>query len=149
MMTARVLGSFLLMALGIAYAPLGSVYGQRERFNPDGAFWIMGDAPKGFEDFGGINLNSNRNRRLPAAGVDINGRTLKFKTLSISRDRLVFTTEAVRGISYGFKGKFLRGGTFAAQDLTDVAVLEGTLTKFSKGQSVAESKMKFTYFGGT
>ena len=147
-MIARILGSLLLMST-IASAPFGSVYGQRERFNPDGAFWIMGDAPKGFEDFGGINLNSNRNRRLPSAGVDINGRTFKFKTLYVSRDRLVFTTEAVRGVSYAFKGRFLRGGTFAAHDLTDVAVLEGTLTKFSKGQSVAESKMKFTHFGGT
>jgi hypothetical protein len=149
MMIARLLGSVLLAALPLASEPFSSVYGQRERFNPDGAFWIMGDAPKGFEDFGGINLNSNRNRRIPSPGVDVNGRTLKFKTLSISRDRLVFTTEAVRGISYSFKGKFLRGGTFAAHDLTDVAVLEGTLTKFSKGQSVAESKLKFTHFGGT
>ena len=38
------------------------------RFDPDGSFWIIGDHGDGFSDFGGINLNAKRLRRLPPAG---------------------------------------------------------------------------------
>ncbi|MGH9880115.1 MAG: hypothetical protein ACRD6N_01665, partial [Pyrinomonadaceae bacterium] len=150
---ARSFGRFamafsILVVLGSAV--IVPVEGRRERFNPDGAFWILGDPPEAFKDFGGINLNSNRNRRLPAAGVDLtNGTQLRFRTVSITRSGLTFTTVPFRGLSYGFKGKFLQGGTFAARDLQDTPVLEGTLTKFSQGKPVAEAKLKFTYFGGT
>ena len=127
-----------------------SVSGQQRRFNPDGSFWIIGDAPKGFEDFGGINLNSHRDRRFPTNGINLtNGADIKFRTISISRERLAFTTSSRRGISYRFTGRFLRGGNFFRDVADENPVLEGTLTKLSNGRVVSQAQLKFSYFGGT
>jgi hypothetical protein len=121
------------------------------RFDPDGSFWIHGNPPNDFSDFGGINLNAKRLRRLPSPGVQSNnGSTYRFKTLTVKRDNFTFTTVTVRGVSYSFAGKFLKGGVYAAGDLDDeTPVLEGTLTKFRDGKKVAEANLKFVYFGGT
>lgn len=120
-------------------------------FDPDGSFWIIGDHGDGFSDFGGINLNAKRLRRLPPAGIQlVNGKTFRFKTLIVKRDNLRFTTVAIGGLSYSFSGKFLHGGVFAATDLSDERpVLEGVLRKHKAGKKVAEAKLKFMYFGGT
>ena len=142
---ALILGSCLITILFAV-----SIQGQRGRFNPDGSFWIIGDAPPSFRNFGGINLNSNRNRRLPGAGVDLtDGSRIKFKMLSVSRARLTFATANLRGVAYSFSGRFLRGGVFAAQDLEEKTVLEGVLKKLSGGKVVAEARLSFSYFGGT
>jgi hypothetical protein len=124
---------------------------KKDRFDPDGSFWIHGQPPNDFLDFGGINLNSKRSRQLPGAGVQItNGKTLRFKTLVVKPDNLTFMTVVVAGVSYGFSGKFLRGGVFGSGVLDDeTPVLEGTLTKYKAGSKVAEAKLKFVYFGGT
>ena len=120
-------------------------------FDPDGSFWIIGDHGDGFSDFGGINLNAKRLRRLPPAGIQlVNGKTFRFKTLIVKRDNLTFTTVTIGGLSYSFSGKFLQGGVFAATDLSDERpVLEGVLRKHKAGKKVAEAKLKFMYFGGT
>ena len=129
------------------------VHGQtkKQRFDPDGSFWIKGNAPDGFLDFAGINLNGKKLRRLPTAGVQLNnGKNFRFQTINVSQERFVFTTVVLSNISYGFTGRFLRGGVFESANLDDERpVLEGTLTKFSSGKKVAESKLKFVYFGGT
>ena len=121
------------------------------RFDPDGSFWVIGGTPNEFSDFGGINLNAKRLRRLPPSGVQTNtGKNYRFKTLTVKRDNFTFTTVTVGGVYYSFAGKFLKGGNFAATWLGDEdPVLEGTLTKFSGGKKVAEAKLKFSYFGGT
>lgn len=130
--------------------PLISVQGQREKFNPDGSFWIIGEPPAAFKDFGGINLNASRNRRMNRPGVNLtNGKWLRFRSLVVNRNNLTFTTVIVGGTSYRFKGTFLRGGVFAAHDLEDVAVLEGTLTKMDGGKVAGEATLRFSYFGGT
>ena len=112
---------------------------------------MIGEAPEGFSDFGAINLNGRRVRRLPFQGLELNnGKRFPFKTAVIKRENLTFTTLTVGGVYYSFVGKFLRGGVFAEQDLADEQpVLEGVLTKYKSGQKVAEAKMKFSYFGGT
>ncbi len=143
----------LLITISAAILVLGSlisVTAQREKFNPDGSFWIIGEPPSEFKDFGGINLNASRNRRLNKAGVNLtDGRWLRFRTLTVNRNNLVFTTVTIRGTSYNFKGRFLRGGVFAADDLEDVPVLEGTLTKISGGKIASAATLRFSYFGGT
>ena len=123
----------------------------QSRFNPDGAFWLIGEPPDGFSDFGVINLNARRLRRLPTQGLELNnGKKFSFKTVTVKRDDFRFTTLTVGGVYYTFVGKFLRGGVFATQDLSDEQpVLEGVLTKYKNGQKIAEAKMKFSYFGGT
>jgi hypothetical protein len=123
------------------------------RFDPDGSFWLHEStpAPTEFSDFGGINLNAKRLRRLPSPGLQLNnGNTYRFKTLVVKRDNFTFTTMSIRGVSYSFAGKFLKGGVYASGILDDeTPVLEGTLTKFRGGKKVAEANLKFVYFGGT
>jgi hypothetical protein len=131
-----------------------SVIGQTKRpkpFNPDGSFWLIGEPPAEFKDFGGINLNGRRLRRIPSQGLQLNnGKTFHFKSLVVKRDDFSFTTLTVGGVYYTFAGKFLRGGVFAEQDLFDEQpVLEGVLAKYKSGKKVAEAKLKFSYFGGT
>ena len=121
------------------------------RFDPDGAFWIVGETPNEFSEFGAINLNSKRSRQLPVQGFELRtGKRIAFKTLTVKRDNFTFTTITAGGVSYAFSGKFLKGGVYSAGALDDeTPVLEGTLTKFRGGQKVAEAKLKFSYFGGT
>lgn len=121
------------------------------KFNPDGAFWAIGELPNGFTDFSGIYLNGRRLRRLPTQSLQLNnGKMFHYKVLTVKQDNFSFTTETLGGIYYTFSGKFLRGGVFAEQDLNDEQpVLEGTLTKYKGGKKVADAKLKFSYFGGT
>ena len=124
---------------------------KRERFDPDGAFWIHGQPPTEFSDFSAINLNAKRVRRLPIAGVQLNdGKNFRFRTLTTKPEELAFSTVVSGGVSYSFSGKFLKTGVFATAMLDDeTPVLEGTLTKFKAGKKVAEANLKFVYFGGT
>ena len=121
------------------------------RFDPDGSFWMEGEAPNEFPEFSAINLNAKRSRQLPVQGFELKtGKRIPFKTLIVKRDNFTFTTVNVGGISYAFAGKFLKGGVYSAGDLDEeTPVLEGTLTKFRGGQKIAEAKLKLVYFGGT
>ncbi len=125
----------------------------KTRFDPDGSFWLHESTPppNEFSDFGGINLNAKRLRRLPSAGLQlVNGTTFRFKTLNVKQNNFTFTTVALKGVSYTFSGRFLKGGVYSSGILDDeTPVLEGTLTKFRNGQKLAEAKLKFVYFGGT
>ena len=135
----------------MASIPAFSQRTKPERFDPDGSFWLQGAPPNDFSDFGGINLNAKRSRRLPQPGLETNnGKRYRFKTLSVKQERFTFTTMTVAGISYSFSGRFLKGGVYSSGILDDeTPVLEGTLTKFRAGKKVAEAKLKFVYFGGT
>ena len=141
----------LLLVLPLVLIVSFPALGQKKSFDPDGSFWIIGDHGDGFSDFGGINLNAKRLRRLPPSGVQINdGKTFRFKTLNVKRDNFTFTTVTIGGTYYTFSGRFLMGGVFAATDLSDERpVLEGVLTKYKSGKKVASNKLKFMYFGGT
>lgn len=121
------------------------------RFDPDGTFWIKGDKPADFSDFGDINLNRKKSRHMAKSGVGIiNGKHIPYKLLSVTQQKFTFTTTVVGGVSYGFSGKFLRGGVFQSSVLDDeTPVLEGVLTKFKAGKKVASAKLSFVYFGGT
>jgi hypothetical protein len=145
------------LALGIfvtAIAALGTsarAQAKQVRFNPDGAFFLIGNAPEGFSDFSGIYLNGRRLRRLPTQSLQLNnGKMFYYKSLTVKREDFSFTTVTLRGVYFTFVGKFLRGGVFAEQELYDEQpVLEGVLTKYKNGNKVADAKMKFSYFGGT
>ena len=143
--------AIFLLSLCIFAASLPVHAQKNARFDPDGSFWIIGDHGDGFSDFGGINLNAKRLRRLPSAGVQlVGGKTFRFKTLNVKRDNFTFTTVSIGGVSYSFAGRFLHGGVFAATDFSDERpVLEGVLRKHKAGKKVAEAKLKFMYFGGT
>src|SRR5688500_11191564 len=140
---------FLLLLLFVpAHA---SAQKGRERFDPNGTFWILGDPPNEFSDFSAINLNARKVRRLPSSGVQLNnGRLFRYTQLTVQRNKFTFTTAQVRGVSYSFSGRFLKGGVYSEAVLADQSpVLEGVLTKFRLGKKMAETKLKFGYFGGT
>ena len=143
----------LICLLSLSLGPTSgfSQTARRDAFDPDGSFWVLGELPPEFSDFGGINLNAKKSRWIPPAGVDTNnGKRYRFRTLTVKRDNFTFTTVTVRGISYSFSGKFLKGGVFAADNLDDeTPVLEGTLRKFRGGKKIAEADLKFVYFAGT
>ena len=141
----------LILALFSLLVTPASAQKSSARFDPDGSFWIHGDAPTDFSDFSAINLNAKRSRQLPPAGLQLNnGTTLRFKTLNVKQTNFTFTTLVIKGVSYSFSGKFLKGGVYASGILDDqTPVLEGTLSKFRDGQKLAEAKLKFVYFGGT
>ncbi len=124
----------------------------KRKFDPDGSFWIIGTPPNDFSDFGGINLNAKRLRRLPTPGLQLNnGKTFRYKTLSVKQESFTFTTMMLGGVSFSFEGHFLKGGVFADDANLDdqTPVLEGTLIKYKAGKKVAEANLKFSYFGGT
>lgn len=141
----------ILTTVLIALAILAPAQTRRQQFNPDGSFWIVGRAPDGFSDFGGINLNGRRLRHIPSQGLQLmDGTTFHFKSLVVKRNDFRFTTLTRRGVHYTFAGRFLRGGVYAELGLDDEKpVLEGVLTKYVRGKKVDEAKLKFSYFGGT
>jgi len=143
--------SSLLILPGLGALPTLSQTKRVSTFDPDGAFWILGDQPTEFSEFGGINLNARKLRRLPPAGLQLNdGTNYRFQTLTVKRNKLAFTTINRRGVYYTFSGRFLRGGVFAMTELNDErAVLEGTLTRYRGATKEAEAKLRFHYFGGT
>jgi hypothetical protein len=140
-----------LLSLSVFVASVPALGQRSARFDPDGSFWVIGETPNEFSDFGGINLNRKKLGRIPPSGVQTNqGKNYRFKTLTVKRDNFTFTTVTVGGVYYSFAGKFLKGGNFAATWLGDESpVMEGTLTKFRGANKVAEAKLKFSYFGGT
>ena len=141
----------LLLLLSLLSIPVAQK--KAARFDPDGSFWLHESTPQPteFSDFGGINLNAKKLRRLPSAGLQlIDGTTYRFKTLNVKQHNFTFTTVTLKGISYSFSGRFLKGGVYSSGILDDeTPVLEGTLTKFQNGKKVAGAKLKFVYFGGT
>lgn len=149
----------LLLGLVALAAPLSSPRAfppAQRRFDPEGSFLPLGNAPKGLEEVGSIDLfRSGRNRPFTShahSGVSTTrGVVYRFQTISASQNSFTFTTRARAGISYRFTGRFLRGGVYAEMDSSvwDQALLEGTLTKFKNGKKISESRMRFSYFGGT
>jgi len=63
---------------------------------------------------------------------------------SLKGRTFTFSTKAVRGISYRFRGRFLKLDNIA----DDEFVLEGHLQKFRAGRKVAEVDARFSYFSG-
>lgn len=149
----------LLLTILATAAPLsmpGAVSSSQKRFDPEGQFNPMGSPPKGLAEVGSIDLfRTGRNRPFTShthsGVVTTNGSVYRFQTISVSQNKFTFTTRAIRGTSYSFSGRFLKGGAYAEMDSTlwDQALLEGTLTKFKNGKKVTESRMRFSYFGGT
>ena len=128
-----------------------------KKFDPEGQFNPIGKAPKGLEEVASIDLfRSGPNRPFTShthsGVVTTRGVVYRFKTISAaSQNNLTFTTATRQGTYYSFSGRFLKGGVFAELDSTiwDQPILEGTLTKYKNGKKVADSRMTFSYFGGT
>lgn len=118
----------------------------------EGAYVFDGRPPKGFEELTALELPGVL-LRLGADGASIvsvssapqgwvdtrGGRQFKSKSAKISGDEITFETQAVRGVSYQFTGRFYKGQVDKGQLLD--ATLKGRLTKFVNGQKVAEAQL--------
>jgi hypothetical protein len=125
-----------------------------QKFDPEGEFNVEGSVPRALSEVSTIQLlrDAKRSFQNSHSGLYTNrGVTYRFKTLSVTRASFTFTTVALDGISYSFKGRFLRGGVFAELDSDQWGkiILEGQLTKLKGGRKVAAANLKFSYFGGT
>lgn len=162
-MNKRRKGARLFLALLLAGAAMcapfstpRAVHGSQRRFDPEGQFNPIGNPPQGLEEVASIDLfRSGRGRPFTSHAhsgvVTTRGVVYRFQSISASQNRITFTTRARGGTSYRFAGRFLRGGVYAEMDSSvwDQPLMEGTLTKLRNGRKVSESRMRFSYFGGT
>ena len=123
-------------------------------FDPEGEFNVEGSPPQGLSEVSTIELlrDTKKSFMNSHSGIYTNrGMTYNFKSLTVTRERFAFTTVAIKGISYSFTGRFLRGGVFAELDSDQWGkpILEGQLSKLKGGRKVAGANLKFSYFGGT
>lgn len=108
--------------------------------------------PRGFENLSDIYLEGNTN--LARGSVHTNPRNTEFKftAISVSREKITFTTRSIQGISYKFAGKFLVDDPVVAPEapaaVLEREVLEGTLVKLQGGKQVASAKVRLRYFPG-
>jgi hypothetical protein len=118
-----------------------------------GAYYFVEKPPKTFRDVDWIALFSvdASGREVPLNGFirlkdRYRGRFVNFFFInpSLKGNTLTFSTKVVRGISYNFKGQFLKLENL--QD--DEIVLRGLLTKFRNGRKVAEFETRYSYFAG-
>ena len=126
-------------------------------FIPDGYFYVKGSAPEGFEDFDHIELlvSAAGGRRPPADSrvYARDGKVYKFtkfaefNTHSSGRGIVFeFETEAIEGVSYKFRGRFISICVFA-EDETDPksVVAEGRMAKFKDDGEEATAQVQYTY----
>ncbi len=127
-------------------------------FDPEGYYYFLDDAPKGFEDFKQFNINNknfdvnpkdrNYGELITPNGSMIlindksQGTYIRFENLEISNGKIRFHAEGKNGISYEFNGEFPVKGNFYTLD-ENAKVLEGVLTKKEYGKTIAESRVNF------
>jgi hypothetical protein len=137
----------------VASAAVPLVVVAAQKFDPEGEFNVLGDPPRALSEVSTIELLRDAKRSFynPHAGLYTTaGVTYRFKTLSVTRAKFTFTTMPIKGISYSFTGRFLRGGVYAELDSDQWGkpILEGKLSKLKGSQKVSEANLKFSYFGG-
>ncbi|HEV2915696.1 MAG TPA: hypothetical protein VGX92_20615 [Pyrinomonadaceae bacterium] len=125
-------------------------------FCPYGYFSLVGKHPAGFEKFDTIQYWRKDQEQ---SGPDISerrsgvtaddGALYRYITVSVSRRKFAFSTARVKGISYGFTGRFLRTDFVNADMDFDKPVLVGKLVKYRNGRKAAEANVKLSYFAGT
>ncbi|SRR5713226_2510380 len=119
-------------------------------FNPDGGYDVFGELPKGFGGVSRLLVFRSLGRRRPrfssALQTSVNpstGKIVEHKFIAsvITRDKFIFTTASIRGVSYRFEGRFLSDQPYRVEE--SKPAIEGQLTKFQNGNKVAEAKIAF------
>jgi hypothetical protein len=158
--SAAIAAAVLLAAL---YTPSGAqVRGRKTAsFNPSGTFSVQNSPESPAPEIDG-DLVQNIELRKTAKGYDgelsVMRRTggmvtYKFTGAAVEPGKLSFTTASVRGISYGFEGRFLKQGnlrrlteTTTGDVLSDA--LEGTATRYRGGRKLGAAEFKFDFLLG-
>ena len=128
----------------------------QKAFRPYGYYSLVGSHPGGFKSFDTIQYWRRQDEQ---SGPDISERfsgvhadegvRYRYANISVTRRQFVFTTRAVKGISYSFSGRFLRTDFVNTELNFDRPVLVGKLIKYRNGKKVAEANIKLSYFAGT
>jgi hypothetical protein len=144
----------LLLLMTAAPGHSSEAQGRSAKFDPDGYFMLVGNPPAGLKEFDGFSLlRKPGGGHYPASGVRTNRNVIyRFipASTNVTRQKFTFTTRALKGTSYSFEGRWLKGGVFYEADLDmDTPVLEGHLIKYRNGQKIAEADLKFSFFAGT
>ncbi|HEX8735830.1 MAG TPA: hypothetical protein VF721_10930 [Pyrinomonadaceae bacterium] len=131
-------------------------------FYAEGAYYIIGDAPKGFEDFSNIGIITtdfaaeqapeSYDNQIPPKGFIFTDEKFNFTRINIGNRRITFETETKKGVSYKFVGEFIEEKTIEyktadGSEGIDYAVLKGRLTKWRGGKKIAEAKANFAVGG--
>jgi len=118
-----------------------------------GYYFFVGKPPKAFQDvhwlsFAQVDANGHRG---PLNGfirlkTPRNGKFVNFFLIrpKLNGRVITFSTRVVRGVSYEFKGEFLK--LIKLQD--NEIVLKGLLSKFRNGRKVAEFTTRYSYYTG-
>jgi hypothetical protein len=137
-------------------APSASDVNGPDTFDATEGFYLFdGKPPAGFEGFEGfefmeivLKLSADKSHLMlapdlhPKAQVDFKGgRTFKAPQVNFNEDQISFETQALRGVSYKFEGRFIKvlNGEHQFVDAT----LKGRITKLVNGQKAAEAQMSF------
>lgn len=127
-------------------------------FDAEGFYYIIDDSPKGFEDFDAIEIttvdyetaseeNDYKGTPIAPEGHLRTNRKFNFTRISISEKNMTFQTEAVKGVSYKFSGKFLEKGAFWNLE-SQTPVLEGRLVKLQSGKKAVEKNVRLGWYAG-
>lgn len=65
--------------------------------------------------------------------------------LSLSPDKINFTTETFNNVHYEFSGNFLKKGNFVDFNASKTIVLEGNLKKFEQSKAPQEAILRFSF----
>lgn len=120
-------------------------------FDAGGEYYIIGDLPKGFEDFDTLRIVTRDYETDPEdvdgipispKGYVLTSKEFKFTRINIAGKQISFKTQTRKGISYQFAGKFVDEPK-ASDEKRDYPELVGRLTKKRDGKKIAESKISF------
>lgn len=120
-------------------------------FDGEGEYYIPGDIPKGFNEFGAIQIETRDweadsdefpcGKPIPPQGHIFHKEKFHFKRIGIANRQIALETENVKGISYKFAGSFLKESIYDEKNKASI-MLEGRLTKLKNGKKIAESDLR-------
>jgi hypothetical protein len=121
-----------------------------DRFNPRGAYYVLGPKPKSFSEFDALELSVYPSDENAVGRLSIQivvNRTYEVQYAMsglVTEHGLSFATTAPSDnqYDYTFDGYFLRTGVLSNARKYE-AVLEGRITKSKNGVRVAEAKIRF------
>ena len=128
-----------------------------------GDYYLVGEKPKNFKDFDWLSIvDREYNEKLGKVvsfkpiglivineGKDFNNedKEFKFSWININGKRISLVTQAKKGVSYQFDGKFVEEEIKLkdenGEEYPEIIVLKGRLTKWRNGVKIAEAKVKF------
>jgi hypothetical protein len=143
-------GIALAAVFALALACAFSAPTRAQETDPDGYLFINGTPPRAFANIDHIAIFRDT-PGAPRKGwiqlKDKRSTRFAFRELTASGTKFSFTTAAVGGINYSFRGEFQVAGVLAETQPTGV-VLKGHLTKWRGRRQAAESEVSLIYSVG-